>query len=330
LLWTDVGSGNATTTTQVLVDWYVNLWPSFLVALAHSFGTSRTWDGFGIWVEPKWLIPTAISIETFPTGRCTLKAFRGLKDAERSLCSTWRVTMCVITCFIGSMTRYPRMTSPSLKWDYNRNFTETGDGRKLPPRTENVWYGSRRMFMTLFDRLRQKASNFRNSSLVSGAADAVDPRTSLRGRSYRFWPSGHTEAFDRLTIQQGFTYAYTTHVMVDWVTTFLTSTDGQRATPVPFSVMQCRDSLGSGGSNLNRWTTGEFTWPKLMICLLQYPLKVQLFQNGSLYRLALALQGNFSAEPICFFSRQVAVRGLCFLTLSQFAANGLAPARKRP
>ena len=32
------------------------------------------------------------------------------------------------------------------------------------------------------------------------------------------WPSDNTDPFDRLTIQDGFTYAYTPQVMMAWVT----------------------------------------------------------------------------------------------------------------
>jgi alpha-galactosidase len=73
---------------------------------------------------------------------------------------------------------------------------------------------------------------------------------------------------------------------------FLTSTDA--ACPLQYRFLAAMQGSLGIGVNLNRWTTEEFTLAKPMI--VYYKSISATVQNGSLYRLALATQGNFSAN----------------------------------
>ena len=117
------------------------------------------------------------------------------------------------------------------------------------------------------------------------------------------WPSDDTEAFDRLTLQQGFSYAYTPHVMMDWVTD-VPNLNG-RSVSLPFRFLVAMQGAVGIGANLNHWTNEDFALAKQMI---QYYRSIrETVQNGALYRLALATRENFSATQYVSSDRSQSV-----------------------
>jgi alpha-galactosidase len=176
-----------------------------------------------------------------------------------------------------------------LKWDYNRNFSEPGWPDAPAAQQKNIWVRFTQNVYDIIDRLRHKHPNLEIES-CSGGGGRVD--LGILQRVEQVWPSDDTEAFDRLTIQQGFTYAYTPHIMVDWVTD-VPNFNG-RSVPLQYRFLAAMQGSLGIGVNLNRWTTEEFTLAKAMIAY--YKSINATVQNGSLYRLALATQGNFSAN----------------------------------
>jgi len=105
------------------------------------------------------------------------------------------------------------------------------------------------------------------------------------------WTSDNTEAFDRLTIQQGFTYAYTPHVMMAWVTD-VPNMNG-RSVPLQFRfLVAMQGSLGIG-SNLNKWQQEDFALARQMVDY--YKSIRQTVENGDLYRLTPPSDTNFKA-----------------------------------
>jgi Alpha-galactosidase len=79
---------------------------------------------------------------------------------------------------------------------------------------------------------------------------------------------------------------------VDWVTD-VPNFNG-RSVPLQYRFLTAMQGSLGIGVNLNRWTTEEFTLAKSMIAY--YKSINATVQNGSLYRLALATQGNLSAN----------------------------------
>jgi alpha-galactosidase len=75
------------------------------------------------------------------------------------------------------------------------------------------------------------------------------------------WPSDNTDAFDRLLIQNGFTYAYTPGVMMAWVTDSPTWVNHRTLSLEYRFLSSMQGSLGIG-ANLNKWTPEDFATAK--------------------------------------------------------------------
>jgi alpha-galactosidase len=131
------------------------------------------------------------------------------------------------------------------------------------------------------------------------------------------WPSDNTDGLDRLTIQYGFTEAYTPHVMMAWVTDVPNGING-RVTPLGFRfLVAMTGSLGIGG-NLNKWTDDDVAIASKMISF--YKQIRATVQDGKLYRLGSPIESDFSAmQYVSQDSRQVVV--FAFLHSQQFGRS---------
>jgi alpha-galactosidase len=109
------------------------------------------------------------------------------------------------------------------------------------------------------------------------------------------WPSDNTDPFDRLTIQDGFTYAYTPQVMMAWVTDSPHDMEHQvRTTSIPYRMLSSMQGSLGIGANIANWTPEENATAKRLIAAYHevQPTIVQ----GALYRLISPRDGSeFSA-----------------------------------
>jgi alpha-galactosidase len=107
------------------------------------------------------------------------------------------------------------------------------------------------------------------------------------------WPSDNTDPFDRLSIQNGFTYAYAPGVMMAWVTDS-PSWMNDRSTSLEYRFLSAMQGSLGIGADLNKWTSEDFATAKTTIA--QYKQIREIVQRGSLYRLISPLNGSeFSA-----------------------------------
>jgi alpha-galactosidase len=128
------------------------------------------------------------------------------------------------------------------------------------------------------------------------------------------WTSDNTDALDRLTLQDGFTQAYTPGIMMAWVTDVPSGIDG-RVVPLKFRfLVAMTGSLGVGG-NLNKWTTEEM---EAAAKYVGYYKQVRAtVQRGSLYRLIAPEGSEVSAtEYVSQDGRQAVL--FAFLHSQQF------------
>ena len=103
-----------------------------------------------------------------------------------------------------------------LKWDYNRNWSEPGWPAVAP---EDQKEGLHRLrAKPLLDSRRAARTKHPQLEIetCSGGGGRVD--LGIMRFTDEVWPSDNTDAFDRLRIQDGFTYAYAPGVMMAWVT----------------------------------------------------------------------------------------------------------------
>jgi alpha-galactosidase len=93
----------------------------------------------------------------------------------------------------------------------------------------------------------------------SGGGRRVD--LGILGLADEVWPSDNTDPFDRLRIQDGFTYAYSPGVMMVWVTDS-PSWANNRSTTVAYRFLSSMQGALGVGANLNNWAPAEFATAK--------------------------------------------------------------------
>lgn len=197
-----------------------------------------------------------------------------------------------------------------LKWDYNLNFSEPGWPEVPPEEQKDIWVRYTQNLYNILDRLRSKHPALEVEA-CSGGGGRVD--LGILQRSEQVWPSDNTEAFDRLVIQQGFTYAYTPHIMVDWVTD-VPNFNG-RSVPLQFRFLVAMQGALGIGEDLNRLGPEDSALAKQMIA--NYKSIRETVQNGALYRLTTPDNRNFVANENLSQDKSQAVL-FAFLHSQQF------------
>ncbi len=105
------------------------------------------------------------------------------------------------------------------------------------------------------------------------------------------WTSDNTDAYDRLLLQDGFTYAYTPGVMMAWVTDSPTWVN-QRTLSLEYRFLSSMQGSLGIGANLNHWTPEDFATATKMVA--NYKSIRETVQRGSLYRLMSPREGEQS------------------------------------
>ena len=148
--------------------------------------------------------------------------------------------------------------------------------------TENL-YG-------ILAELRKKHPNLEIETCSGGGG-----RTDLGILRYtdEVWPSDNTDPFDRLSIQDGFTYAYTPQVMMAWVTDSPHGLNG-RTTSIAYRMLSSMQASLGIGANIINWTPEETALAKRLIAA--YHAVQPTIVRGELYRLISPRNGSeFSA-----------------------------------
>ena len=107
------------------------------------------------------------------------------------------------------------------------------------------------------------------------------------------WPSDNTDPFDRLTMQDGFSYAYTPQVMMAWVTDSPHWLN-HRATSLQYRLLSSMQGSLGIGANIAKWNDEEMATAKRLIAA--YHQVQPTIVQGDLYRLISPRDGSeFSA-----------------------------------
>lgn len=268
-----------------LGDWWVNRkkFPGGLKPLidkVHSLGMS-----FGLWVEPEMVNPDSQLYHEHPDwilyfpGRPRTEARNQLVlNLARPDVRAW------VFNTLDKLLSNNRIDF--LKWDYNRNWSEPGWPQVPPNQQQNVYVDFIRNYYSILAELRQRHPNVEIES-CSGGGSRVD--LGVMRYTDEVWPSDNTDAYDRLTIQNGFTYAYTPGVMMDWVT----GSPGwvnHRTLSLQYRFLSAMQGALGVGANLNQWSTSDFATARTMIA--QYKTIRNTVQRGLLYRLIQPVDGS--------------------------------------
>ena len=261
-----------------LGDWYVNpqkfphgLTP--LISKVHSLNMD-----FGLWVEPEMLNPDSDLYRKHPDW---VLNFAGRPRTEARNQLVLNLARPDVRAYVFGF--LDKLLSENdiafLKWDYNRNWSEPGWPAVAPDAQKNVYVDFVRNFYSILAELRQKHPNVEIES-CSGGGSRVD--LGVMQYTDEVWPSDNTDAYDRLLIQNGFTYAYTPGVMMAWVTDSPTWVNLRSLSLEYRFLSSMQGSLGIG-ADLNKWSPADFEKAKQMVAA--YKSIRETVQRGALYRL---------------------------------------------
>jgi alpha-galactosidase len=292
-----------------LGDWTVNRqkFPNGLKPLI-SYVNSLGMD-FGLWFEPEMVNPDSDLYRKHPDW---VMNFPGRPRSQARNQLVLNMARDDVKEYI--FTVLDRMLSENnikyIKWDMNRHFSEPGWPEVPVPEQKEIWVKYVRNVYEIIDRLRAKHPNLEIES-CSGGGGRVD--LGILERVNEVWTSDNTEAFDRLRIQEGFSFAYAPKIMSAWVTD-VPNMNG-RSTPLKFRFLVAMQGVLGVGANLHKWSPEDFALATQMVGY--YKSIRATVQQGDLYRLFSPRQGELTANEYVSADGQQAVL-FAFLHSQQF------------
>lgn len=292
-----------------LGDWTVNLqkFPNGLKPLI-TYVNSLGMD-FGLWVEPEMVNPDSDLYRQHPDWAINFPG-RPRTEGRNQLVLNMARDDVKEHIFNVLDKLLAENNIKFIKWDMNRHFSEPGWPEMPVAEQKKIWVKYVTNVYEIMDRLRAKYPRLEIES-CSGGGGRVD--LSILTRVNQVWTSDNTEAFDRLRIQEGFSFAYAPKVMMDWVTDVPNL--NRRSTPLQFRfLVAMQGSLGIG-ANLNHWSPADFDLAKRMVDY--YKIVRRTVQEGKLYRLFSPREGNLTANEYVSEDGKQAVL-FAFLHAQQF------------
>ncbi|MBB5330727.1 alpha-galactosidase [Tunturiibacter gelidoferens] len=268
-----------------LGDWYVNpvKFPHGLKPLidkVHSLGMD-----FGLWVEPEMVNPDSDLYRKHPDWTLNFTGRPRTEGRNQLMLNLARPD--VRAYVFQSLDKLLNENDIAfLKWDYNRNWSEPGWPAVAPEDEKKVYIAYIQNLYSILDELRTKHPHVEIES-CSGGGSRVD--LGIMYYTDEVWPSDNTDAFDRLLIQDGFTYAYAPGVMMAWVTDSPTWVN-KRSLSLEYRFLSSMQGSLGVGANLNNWKPEDFATAKKMVT--QYKQIRETVQRGSLYRLISPQKGS--------------------------------------
>jgi alpha-galactosidase len=268
-----------------LGDWYVNAqkFPHGLKPLidkVHALGMD-----FGLWVEPEMVNPDSDLYRKHPDW---VLNFRGRPRSESRNQLVLNLARPDVRDYIAGF--LDKLLGENdiafLKWDYNRNWSEPGWDAMPVEEQKRVYVEFIRNLYSILADLREKHPKVEIES-CSGGGGRVD--LGILRYTDEVWPSDNTDPFDRLAMQDGFTYAYTPQIMMAWVTDSPHWYNGRNTTLAYRMLSSMQGSLGIG-ANLNKWSAEDFATATRLIAA--YHSVQKTIVRGDLYRLISPRDGS--------------------------------------
>jgi alpha-galactosidase len=285
-----------------LGDWYVNAgkFPNGLKPLidkVHALGMD-----FGLWVEPEMVNPDS---DLYRKHTDWVLNFPGRPRSEQRNQLVLNLARSDVRDYVEGF--LDKLLSENdiafLKWDYNRNWSEPGWDQVPADQQQRVYVEYIRNLYAILGDLRKKHPNVEIES-CSGGGGRVD--LGILHYTDEVWPSDNTDPFDRLSMQDGFSYAYPPQIMMAWVTDSPHWLNG-RSTSLSYRMLSSMQGSLGIGANLNHWTAEDFATAKRLIAA--YHSVQPTIVRGDLYRLISPRDGSemSATESVSSDKNQAAV-----------------------
>jgi alpha-galactosidase len=261
-----------------LGDWHVNpqKFPHGLKPLidkVHALGMD-----FGLWVEPEMVNPDSDLYRKHPDWVLNFPGRPRTEGRNQLVLNLARADVrAYVSAFLDKLLSENDIAF--FKWDYNRNWSEPGWPEVAAEDQKKVYVDFIRNYYAILADLRSKHPAVEIES-CSGGGSRVD--LGVMSLTDEVWPSDNTDAYDRLLIQNGFTYAYAPGVMMAWVTDSPTWVN-QRTLSLEYRFLSAMQGSLGIGANLSKWTPEELARASKMIA--QYKAIRETVQRGALYRI---------------------------------------------
>jgi alpha-galactosidase len=269
-----------------LGDWYVNKdkFPNGLKPLidkVHALGMD-----FGLWVEPEMVNPDSDLYRAHPDWVLHFPTRPESQERNQLVLNLARPDVRdYVFGFLDKLLSENQIAF--LKWDYNRNWSEPG-WPEAPGNTpghvdidaqKEIYVRYVQNLYAILAELRAKHPKLEIES-CSGGGGRVD--LGILRYTDEVWPSDNTDALDRLSVQDGFTHAYTPETMAAWVTDVPNFLD-RRSVPLQFRFLVAMQGALGIGSNLTKFTADDMA---LATRLTSFYKGIRTtVQHGELYRL---------------------------------------------
>jgi alpha-galactosidase len=268
-----------------LGDWYVNSekFPHGLKPLidkVHALGMD-----FGLWVEPEMVNPDSDLYRKHPEW---VLNFPGRPRSESRNQLVLNLARADVRDYVAGF--LDKLLTENdiafLKWDYNRNWSEPGWDQVPVDEQKRVYVEFIRNLYAILGDLRKKHPKVEIES-CSGGGGRVD--LGILHYTDEVWPSDNTDPFDRLSMQDGFSYAYTPQIMMAWVTDS-PHWYNHRSTSLTYRLLSSMQGSLGIGANLNHWTAEDFATAKRLIAA--YHSVQRTIVRGDLYRMISPRAGS--------------------------------------
>ena len=268
-----------------LGDWYVNpeKFPNGLKPLIDK--VRGLGMDFGLWVEPEMVNPDSDLYRKHPDW---VLNFPGRPRSEQRNQLVLNLARSDVRDYVEGF--LDKLLSENdiafLKWDYNRNWSEPGWDQVPVDQQQGVYIEYIRNLYAILSDLRKKHPNVDIES-CSGGGGRID--LGILHYTDEVWPSDNTDPFDRLSMQDGFSYAYPPQIMMAWVTDSPHWLNG-RSTSLTYRMLSSMQGSLGIGANLNHWTAEDFATVKRLIDA--YHSVQPTIVRGDLYRLISPRDGS--------------------------------------
>lgn len=289
-----------------LGDWYVNKdkFPEGLAPLIKEVKNMNMM--FGIWVEPEMVNPKAKLYKENPDWIYHFDT--RVSDTSRGQ-YVLNITKKEVKDFIYNMLDELLTTYDIdyIKWDANRPISQTSVER-------DIWYKHIEAVYDIVKDLKIKHPNVLFEACASGGG-RID--YGILGIFDDFWTSDNTDAYDRLFIQDSYSYIYPIKAMRAWVTdcpNFLS----RRIIPMRFRYHSAMMGTLGIGCNILKFTDEEVMLSQDLI--KEYKEIRHIIQEGDFYRLENSSKNKYSVYQ---YNKEDESLLFVFLTQSEIGHRGI-------